>query len=54
VATGSARAARAGTVTVRLKLNATGRRRAKRLKGAKVTLRVVQGTRSTTKTLRLR
>jgi len=54
VATGSARAPRAGTVTVRLRLNATGRRRAKRLKGAKVTLRVVQGTRSTTKTLRLR
>jgi hypothetical protein len=54
VATGSARATRAGAVTVRLRLNATGRRAAKRLKGARLTLRAVQGTRTTTTTLKVR
>jgi hypothetical protein len=54
VATGSATAARAGTVTVRLRLTATGRRKRNRLKGARMTLKVSQGSLSTTKRLTLR
>lgn len=54
IATGSATARAAGTVTVKLKFNATGRKQSKRLKGKKVTLRIAQGTRSTTKTITLR
>jgi hypothetical protein len=54
VATGSARATGAGKVEVRLRLNATGRRRAARLKGARLTLRIVQGTRTATRTITLR
>jgi hypothetical protein len=54
VATGSARATGAGAVTVRLRLNATGRRAATRLKGARLTLRAVHGTRTTTTTLKVR
>ncbi|MDA0173034.1 hypothetical protein OJ998_28285 [Solirubrobacter taibaiensis] len=54
IATGSATARAAGTVTVKLKFNATGRKQSKRLKGKKVTLRVAQGTSSTTKTITLR
>jgi hypothetical protein len=54
VATGSARATGAGNVEVRLRLNATGRRRAARLKRARLTLRIVQGTRTATRTITLR
>ena len=54
IATGSATARAAGTVTVKLKFNATGRKQSKRLKGKKATLRIVQGTVSTTKTITLR
>ncbi|MCW3001987.1 MAG: hypothetical protein JWQ20_1285 [Conexibacter sp.] len=54
VATGSARATRAGNVRVRLRLNATARKRAARLKGARLTLRIMQGTRTTTSTMTLR
>jgi hypothetical protein len=54
VASGSRAARAAGTLTVRLRLNATGRKRVRRLKGAKLTLRVKQGTRSATKVVKLR
>jgi hypothetical protein len=54
VATGTARATRAGKLAIRLRLNASGRRREKRLKGARLTLRVVQGTRTSTRTITLR
>ncbi|HWM08578.1 MAG TPA: hypothetical protein VNO82_04515 [Solirubrobacteraceae bacterium] len=40
VATGSATAKRAGTVTVRMRLTAAARKKPKRLKGARMTLRV--------------
>ena len=43
VATGSAIAKRAGTVTVKLRLTAAARKKQKRLKGARMTLRVSQG-----------
>jgi hypothetical protein len=54
IATGSTTAKRAGTVTVRLRLNATARKKLKRLKGARMTLRVSQGGLSTTKHITLR
>jgi hypothetical protein len=54
VATGSAIARRAGTVTVRLRLTATARKQRKRLKDARMTLRVRQGGLSTTKRVTLR
>jgi hypothetical protein len=54
VATGTARASRAGKVAVRVRLNATARRRVKRLKGARLTLAIMQGTRTTTRTITLR
>ena len=54
VATGTGVARAAGTVTIRLRLTTVGRRRVRRLKGARLTLRVVQGSRSTTKVVRLR
>jgi hypothetical protein len=54
VATGTARATRAGKLAVRLRLNATARRRVNRLKGARLTLRIVQGTRTSTRTITLR
>jgi hypothetical protein len=54
VATGSATAPRAGTVTVRLRLTATARRKRSRLKGARMTLRVTQGSLSSTKRFKLR
>jgi hypothetical protein len=54
VATGTRSAAAAGTVTIRLKLNKTGRKRAGRLKGARLTLKIVQGSRATTKVVKLR
>jgi hypothetical protein len=54
VASGSRSAPAAGTVTVRLRLTAVGRKRVGRLKGARLTLRVKQGSRSATKVVRLR
>ena len=44
----------AGTVTIRLRLTAAGRKRVRRLKGARLTLRIAQGSRSTTKKVTLR
>jgi hypothetical protein len=54
VATGKRSAKAAGTVTIRLRLTTVGRKRKGRLKGARLTLRIVQGSRSTTKVVRLR
>ena len=54
VANGSATAKRAGTVTVRLRLTAAARKKRKRLKGARMTLRVTQGGLSSTKRVTLR
>jgi hypothetical protein len=54
VATGKHIAPAAGTVTIRLRLTTVGRKRVRRLKGARLTLRVTQGSRSTTKVVRLR
>jgi hypothetical protein len=54
VATGSATAKRAGTVTVRVRLTKAARRKRTRLKGARMTLRVTQGRLSTTKRFKLR
>jgi len=54
IATGSTTARRAGTVTVRLRLTAVARKKLKRLKGARMTLRVSQGGLSTIKRVRLR
>ena len=54
VATGSATAKRAGTVTVTLRLTGAARKKRSRLKGARMTLRVTQGRLSTTKRLTLR
>jgi hypothetical protein len=54
VATGKRLARAAGTVTIRLRLTPVGRKHARRLKGARLTLRIVQGSRSATKVVRLR
>ncbi len=54
VATGSATARRAGTVTVKLRLTSAARKKRSRLKGARMTLRVTQGRLSTTKRFTLR
>jgi hypothetical protein len=54
VATGSATAKRAGTVTVRVRLTAAGRKQRKRLIGARMTLRVTQGGLSAAKRVTLR
>jgi hypothetical protein len=54
VATGSATAKRAGTVTVRLRLTAAARKKRNHLKGARMTLRVSQGGLRTTKRVTLR
>jgi hypothetical protein len=54
VATGKATAARAGRTTVRLRLNATGRRQLRRLRGAQLTVLVTHAGRTTKKTIRLR
>jgi hypothetical protein len=54
VATGSATAKRAGTVTVRLRLTKAARKQRSRLKGARMTMRVAQGKLTTTKHVRLR
>ncbi|MBI5104451.1 MAG: hypothetical protein HZB46_05595 [Solirubrobacterales bacterium] len=54
VASGSARATGAGPLRVKLRLTAAARKRAKRLKGARLTLRVTQGARTATKAVTLR
>ena len=54
VATGQRVAQAAGKVTVRLRLNAAGRKRVRRLKGARLTLRIVQGSREAKKVVTLR
>jgi hypothetical protein len=54
VARGSASAKRAGTVTVRLRLTTAARKKWRRLKGARMTLRVTQGSRTVTKRFKLR
>ena len=54
VVKGSAVAKGAGTVTVRLRLTATGRKQRKRLEGARMTLRVSQGDLRTSRRVRLR
>jgi hypothetical protein len=54
VASGKRVAPAAGTVTIRLRLTTAGRRRVRRLKGARLTLRIVQGSSSTNKVVRLR
>ena len=54
VATGKRVARAAGTVTIRLRLTTVGRKRVRRLKGARLTLRIMQGSRSATKVVKLR
>ena len=54
IATGSTTAVRAGTVKVALRPTAAARKRLKRLKGARMTVRVTQGGRSTTRKVTLR
>ena len=54
VASGKGSASAAGTVTIRLRLTSAGRRRAGRLKGARLTLRIVHGSSSVKKVIRLR
>jgi hypothetical protein len=54
VVTGATIAKAPGTVTVRLRLTAVGRKRAARLKGARLTLRIAQGAGRTTKVITLR
>ena len=54
VARGSTTAKRAGTVTVTLRLTTGARKKWSRLKGARMTLRVTQGTRTVTKRFKLR
>jgi hypothetical protein len=53
VATGKGTATRAGRIVIRLRLNATGRRNLRRLRGARLTLKVTQAGRTTTKTAKL-
>ena len=54
VVTGKRVARAAGTVTIRLRLTSVGRKRVRRLKGARLTLRIVQGSRRAKKVVRLR
>jgi len=54
VVTGKRVARAAGTVTIRLRLTPIGRKRVRRLKGASLTLRIVQGSRRGKKVVRLR
>jgi hypothetical protein len=54
VAAGSAIAQQAGTVAVKLRLTATGRKKRKRLKGARMTLRASHGGLTATKRVTLR
>ena len=41
-------------MTIRLRLTPVGRKRVRRLKGARLTLRIVQGSRRATKVVKLR
>jgi hypothetical protein len=54
IATGSKTAARAGTLTIKLRLTAAARKRLKRLKGARMTLRITQGGRTSSRKITLR
>jgi hypothetical protein len=54
VATGAGTAKAAGKLTVKLRLNSVGKKKLKRLKGKRLTLRIVQGGRTTTKTVTIR
>ncbi len=54
IATGSASPRSAGQVSFKLRLNAKGRKYRKRLRGLTLTLRITQGAKTTTKTIRLR
>ncbi len=54
IATGSANPRSAGQVSVKLRLNAKGRKYRKRLRGLTLTLKITQGAKTTTKTIRLR
>jgi hypothetical protein len=54
VATGKRVAQAAGTVTIRLRLTTVGHKRVRRLKGARLTLRITQGSVSATKAVKLR
>ncbi len=54
IATGSANPRSAGQVSFKLRLNAKGRKYRKRLRGLTLTLKITQGTKTTTKTIRLR
>ena len=54
VATGKRLARAAGTLTIRLRLTPLGRKRVRRLEGARLTLRIVQGSREARKAVRLR
>ncbi len=54
IATGSASPRSAGQVSFKLQLNAKGRKYRKRLPGLTLTLRITQGAKTTTKTIRLR
>jgi hypothetical protein len=54
IATGSGTAKRAGTVTVRLRLTAAGRKKRSRLKGARMSLRISHAGVTTTKRVPLR
>ena len=54
VATGNRVARAAGSVTIRLRLTTVGRKRVHRLKGARLTLRITQGSGSAAKVVRLR
>ena len=54
IATGSASPRRAGQVSFKLRLNAKGRKYRTRLRGLTLTLRITQGAKTTTKTIRLR
>ncbi len=54
VVTGKRVARAAGTVTIRLRLTPVGRKHVRRLKGARLTLRIVLGSRRATKVVRLR
>ncbi len=54
IATGSASPKSAGQVSVKLRLNAKGRKYRKRLRGLTLTLKITQGAKTTTKTIRLR
>ncbi len=54
IATGSANPRSAGQVSFKLRLNAKGRKHRKKLRGSTLTLKITQGTKTTTKTIRLR